>query len=68
MVVQQKGYNRAGKGGPSMKLGESFRESPGGVPGPSISKLGMPYRTLGRTGEEVSIVGLGGGHIGMQHS
>ncbi len=49
-----------------MKLGESFRENPEGVPGPSISKLGMPYRTLGRTGEEVSIVGLGGAHIGMQ--
>ena len=26
----------------------------------------MLYRTLGRTGEEVSIVGLGGAHIGMQ--
>ncbi len=26
----------------------------------------IPYRTLGRTGEEVSIVGLGGYHIGSQ--
>ncbi len=26
----------------------------------------MPYRTLGRTGESVSIVGLGGFHIGIQ--
>ena len=26
----------------------------------------MPYRTLGRTGEQVSIVGLGGFHIGTQ--
>ena len=26
----------------------------------------MPYRTLGRTGERVSIVGLGGFHIGYQ--
>ena len=26
----------------------------------------MPYRTLGRTGEKVSLVGLGGFHIGMQ--
>lgn len=25
---------------------------------------GMPYRTLGRTGEKVSLVGLGGWHIG----
>ena len=24
----------------------------------------MQYRTLGRTGEKVSIVGLGGAHIG----
>jgi predicted aldo/keto reductase-like oxidoreductase len=27
---------------------------------------GIPYRKLGRTGERVSIVGLGGYHIGMQ--
>src|SRR5919204_6185287 len=26
----------------------------------------MPYRTLGRTGEKVSIVGLGGYHLGKQ--
>jgi len=26
----------------------------------------MPYRTLGRTGEQVSILGLGGAHIGFQ--
>jgi aryl-alcohol dehydrogenase-like predicted oxidoreductase len=26
----------------------------------------MPYRTLGRTGEKVSVVGLGGFHIGVQ--
>jgi predicted aldo/keto reductase-like oxidoreductase len=27
---------------------------------------GIPYRTLGRTGERVSIIGLGGAHIGRQ--
>lgn len=27
---------------------------------------GMPYRTLGRTGERVSLIGLGGAHIGSQ--
>ncbi len=26
----------------------------------------MPYRTLGRTGEKISLVGLGGYHIGVQ--
>jgi len=32
----------------------------------SRSAAPMKYRTLGRTGEKVSIVGLGGAHIGMQ--
>jgi predicted aldo/keto reductase-like oxidoreductase len=30
------------------------------------SKGGIPYRALGRTGERVSIVGIGGYHIGIQ--
>jgi predicted aldo/keto reductase-like oxidoreductase len=30
-----------------------------------ITKQGIPYRTLGRTGEQVSVIGLGGFHIGM---
>lgn len=30
------------------------------------TKGGIPYRTLGRTGEKVSIVGIGGYHIGNQ--
>jgi predicted aldo/keto reductase-like oxidoreductase len=30
------------------------------------SKSGIPYRTLGRTGEKVSVVGLGGYHLGRQ--
>jgi uncharacterized protein len=29
-------------------------------------KNGIPYRTLGRTGEKVSVVGLGGYHLGKQ--
>jgi uncharacterized protein len=29
-------------------------------------KNGIPYRTLGRTGERVSVVGLGGYHLGKQ--
>ena len=31
------------------------------------SKTGMTYRTLGRTGEKVSMMGLGGFHIGVQN-
>jgi len=34
--------------------------------GMDISKGAMPYRLLGRTGEKVSLVGLGGFHIGIQ--
>src|SRR6266478_2003480 len=32
----------------------------------SESKNGIPYRTLGRTREKVSLIGLGGYHLGKQ--
>src|SRR4029078_13446836 len=32
------------------------------------TREGVPYRTLGRTGDTVSMVGLGGYHIGSQSS
>jgi uncharacterized protein len=32
----------------------------------SDSRNGIPYRTLGRSGEKVSLVGLGGYHLGKQ--
>jgi len=41
-----------------------------GVAGPELwaagAENGIPYRKLGHTGERVSLVGLGGYHIGMQ--
>jgi len=49
-----------------MKPQESFRNSPRQDPLTTGLKSGMPYRTLGRTGERVSIIGLGGAHIGFQ--
>ena len=30
------------------------------------NKNGIPHRTLGRTGEKVSLIGLGGYHLGKQ--
>jgi len=32
----------------------------------TVGAGGIPYRTLGRSGEKVSLVGLGGFHIGLQ--
>jgi aryl-alcohol dehydrogenase-like predicted oxidoreductase len=34
-------------------------------PGAEKSGPAMPYRILGRTGEKVSLIGLGGAHLGM---
>ena len=45
---------------------ESFHKSPAQIPKTTVSESGIPYRTLGRTGQKVSIVGLGGAHIGKQ--
>ena len=32
----------------------------------ALTQETMPYRTLGRTGEKVSLIGLGGYHLGKQ--
>jgi len=39
-----------------------------GLPLPAVAETrnGIPYRALGRTGEKVSAIGLGGWHVGMQ--
>jgi predicted aldo/keto reductase-like oxidoreductase len=40
-----------------------------GKANPAVTtKQGIPYRQLGRTGEQVSVIGLGGFHIGMNMS
>ncbi len=36
------------------------------MPG-DLSRGEMPYRVLGRTGEQVSTIGLGGWHLGLSH-
>lgn len=45
----------------------TFIEQPlaGATPGAATGE--MPYRTLGRSGEKVSLLGLGGYHIGVQN-
>jgi predicted aldo/keto reductase-like oxidoreductase len=45
----------------SILLAHAERPSP-----PSGSRNGIPYRTLGRTREKASLIGLGGYHLGKQ--
>jgi predicted aldo/keto reductase-like oxidoreductase len=45
----------------SIFLAHADHQSPG-----SESRNGIPYRTLGRSGERVSLIGLGGYHLGKQ--
>jgi uncharacterized protein len=45
----------------SIFLAQVGKQSPA-----SESRNGIPYRTLGRSGEKVSLIGLGGYHLGSQ--
>ncbi|UCH42571.1 MAG: aldo/keto reductase [Dehalococcoidales bacterium] len=49
-----------------MNRQQPHNQTTGQVPETVISESGIPYRTLGSTGEKVSIIGLGGAHIGIQ--
>lgn len=49
-----------------MGVAATFAAGAGNVAWPAESQGGVPRRTLGRTGEKVSMVGLGGYHIGNQ--
>src|SRR5206468_7048341 len=37
------------------------------MPSPRVADSAMPRRNLGRTGEQVSAIGLGGWHLGLPH-
>ncbi len=47
-------------------VGVPLLEQAVSAPPPAAGAGAMPYRTLGRSGEKVSLVGLGGYHIGAQ--
>jgi aryl-alcohol dehydrogenase-like predicted oxidoreductase len=50
----------------SVAAGMVMGVAPGCAKASKEVKNEMPYRTLGSTGEKVSVIGLGGYHIGMQ--
>jgi hypothetical protein len=57
---------RAGLGIAASTVGVPLLGQAGSAPPPAAAAGEMPYRTLGRSGEKVSLVGLGGYHIGLQ--
>jgi len=57
---------RAGLGIAASTVGVPLLEQAAYTQPPAAAAGEMPYRTLGRSGEKVSLVGLGGYHIGLQ--
>jgi predicted aldo/keto reductase-like oxidoreductase len=57
---------RAGLGIAASTVGVPLLGQTVAAPPPAPAAGEMPYRTLGRSGEKVSLVGLGGYHIGLQ--
>ena len=57
---------RAGLGIAASTVGVPLLERGLSAQPPAAAAGEMPYRTLGRSGEKVSLVGLGGYHIGLQ--
>jgi predicted aldo/keto reductase-like oxidoreductase len=55
-----------GLGIAASSAGVPLLERVGSAEPPAAAAGGMPYRTLGRSSEKVSLVGLGGYHIGSQ--
>jgi predicted aldo/keto reductase-like oxidoreductase len=57
---------QAGLGIAASTVGVPFLEEAASAQPTTLGAGGIPYRTLGRSGEKVSLVGLGGFHIGLQ--
>ena len=57
---------QAGLGIAASTVGVPFLEEAASAQPTTLGAGGIPYRTLGRSGEKVSLVGLGGYHIGLQ--
>jgi predicted aldo/keto reductase-like oxidoreductase len=60
--------SRAGLGIAASTVGVTPLEGAVSAEPPAAEAGGMPYRTLGRSGEKVSLVGLGGYHIANQEN
>jgi len=58
--------SRAGLGMAASAVGLPLLEQALSAPPLAAAAGGMPYRVLGRSGEKVSLVGLGGYHLGLQ--